>query len=334
MKSILTILTVFILLVSNFTFSSCKNCNGNKDKNNSKDNSVTDTGQSKDNSDDPYNSATDRYKNNSNNVSILDDPDLAKIKEHLQARGASPTEIEATMYIATEDFGKGIGRVIFDRDSRGVDHDGRQTTNSCGLYAVKRHLFVLGKHPDTGIGGDLWYQHTDAELRNYPTIDGSYGSGETIDASYIKTLMRELKVPGDYLEIYHRNIDGFRCVGFCHLRVSPDVLNAGRAKAEDLNARLLVEVNKVREIKQKTETSQDKKVLQDALTQIEVVEQVVMNIEKEAGALGERAFRLYGDNYNRALSPVGFRRVGLDAHMVMWWDISNIKTNIKTALST
>jgi hypothetical protein len=94
--------------------------------------------------------------------------------------------MEATMHIATEHFGEEIGCIqLYDNhyrynDSKG-DHDGPQTHNNCGVYAMKRMLFVLGKHPDTGIDEDLWYRYTDYELRDYLEIkwlgrDGYIGS--------------------------------------------------------------------------------------------------------------------------------------------------------------
>jgi hypothetical protein len=200
MRKILAILIAVVLLSLNFTFSSCKSCNKNKSKDSSKDNPIT-----------------DRDKDKSDNVSILDNPDLAKIKEHLQARGASPTEIEATMHIATEDLGEGIGRIVHIgghfvyKDSRGVDRDGRQTTNSCALYAMKRLLFVLGKHHGTGIDENLWYEYTDQELRDKLAAIAISGCenlnspGVTISNLDIWGLMVNVGIPIKYCRVYRRN---------------------------------------------------------------------------------------------------------------------------------
>jgi hypothetical protein len=98
---------------------------------------------------------------------------LTEVGKILYKRGCKANEIKEMMKIENEDFGmdvkdkKYIGHIVYWNNHyyyRG--HDRGYTYHNCGLYAMKRLLFVLGKHPDTGIGEDLWYRYTDKELRD------------------------------------------------------------------------------------------------------------------------------------------------------------------------
>jgi hypothetical protein len=64
----LAVFMAVVLLTSNFTFSSCKNCNGNKGKNNGKDNGKNDSVIGRDKDKNKGNSAADGDKGNSNNM--------------------------------------------------------------------------------------------------------------------------------------------------------------------------------------------------------------------------------------------------------------------------
>jgi hypothetical protein len=217
MKNILSILTAsFILLSSSFTFSSCKNCDGNKNKgkDNGKSNPITN--RDKDNPDNPVIDGDE-------DVPVLDDYDLIEVGRHLRDRGASDDEIKEMKKIATEDFGEDIGRVIFNgtnhyyyRDKRRDHHGQPAGTNDCALYAMKRFLFVLGRHPGTGIDKDLWYRHTDDQLREmiFESLGGELGykgheiikkHTETIESAYLKTLMRNVGIPPERCFIYYEN---------------------------------------------------------------------------------------------------------------------------------
>jgi hypothetical protein len=200
-KNILTVLTAVILFAFSFTFSSCKNCNGNKGK----DNSVIDRDQN------PDNPATDA----DGSVPALDGTALSEVEKHLRAHGASDAEIEATKHIATEHFGKKIGRIMWDnghfwyRDDAG-DHNGQPVGDgiNCGPYALKRLLFVLGRH--NIVDKNLWYQRTDMELREY--VSGKYRPGferfynETMSVHTLTKLIQKLVGnTSDYSWVYNKH---------------------------------------------------------------------------------------------------------------------------------
>jgi hypothetical protein len=176
----LAILVASVLLASSFTFSSCKNCNGNNGKNNP----VTYRDPSKDNS------------------------DLTEVGGYLKNKGASDTEIRAMTNIEKEDFDEEIGCVMWHNGhfwyrDRKRDHDGLQTPNNCGLYAIKRLLFVLGKHGR--VAENLWYKHTDQDLRDKlaKMLKGEKYKYQdnTIHGFYIRTLMRDIGVPIEYCRV-------------------------------------------------------------------------------------------------------------------------------------
>jgi hypothetical protein len=222
-KALILLTASFILFAFSFTFSSCKNCNGDKS--------------------DP---ALEGFS-----VSVLDNPALAKIKEYLRDKRVSQPEMEATMRIATEDFGEGIGRIMCDnghfwyRDGRRVDHDGLRTHNNCGLYAIKRMLFVLGKHSDTGIDEDLWYRYTDDELRCYfdkkwygrDVVHMEYNP--TLTPGFVSKLMRELGVEAKYCAIYDRHSNPVP-LDLPSPPPTQEELNAAKKKVDDIKARLQI----------------------------------------------------------------------------------------------
>jgi hypothetical protein len=125
-RKTLAILTLFVLLASSFTFSSCKNCAKSQNK------------------------PVERLQSGDKNATALDDFALFKVKEHLLAHNASDGEVEVMKKIGRENFGKEIGRIVFEfnhftyRDSTGV-HEGQSGNVNCALYAMKRYLFVLGR---------------------------------------------------------------------------------------------------------------------------------------------------------------------------------------------
>jgi hypothetical protein len=202
----LAILTAFILFAFSFTFSSCKNCNGNKGKDIDpvlNDSDLTEDGN-KGKDIDP----------------VLNDSDLTEVGKYLKRKGASDTEIREMMKIEKEDFGSDItdinrvGRIVYDtnhyyyRDSNGYPHNGQSGDGNCGLYAMKRLLFVLGKHGI--IGKNLWYENTDKDLRGMVvkmTGAGKYKHhSEMIGAPILRTLMRDnLNVLINYCEVYDRS---------------------------------------------------------------------------------------------------------------------------------
>jgi hypothetical protein len=149
-RSILTILTAFVLLVSSFTLSSCKDCG----KNDATDNATSDPS-------DPNNQITeDGYKNASGHA-------LTEAGKHLAGKGATAKEIMEMMKIEKECFGEN-GYIVFNghhywyEDSMGP-HEGQSGDANCGLYAIKRLLFVLGRKGI--VDKNLWYKYTDDDLR-------------------------------------------------------------------------------------------------------------------------------------------------------------------------
>jgi hypothetical protein len=200
MRKAFAILVASILF--GFTFSSCKSCN----KDGSEGNPITD----KDNLDNP---ATDGDES----AIVLNDSDLTEVGRYLKSKGASDTEIKAMMDIEKEDFGEGIGKIVHNGDNhfQYVDRNGQQyhegqTNANCGLYAMKRLLFVLGKRGEVEVSENLWYKHTDQELRdklaNMLKGEKFRFQDEYIDAIYLRTLMRDIEVPIEYCKIYGKNL--------------------------------------------------------------------------------------------------------------------------------
>jgi hypothetical protein len=224
MRKTLTLLTAAVALFAfSFMFSSCKNCNGNKgrDNGNSDDNPNGGNGQNQDNP------AEDGDKGD-------------------QAKVASEDEIKATMKIATEDFGSDvtdinhIGHIVYDdihyyyRDHNNRSHNGQSGSGNCGLYAMKRLLFVLGKYKL--VEEDLWYKYTDVELREkIVRITGAEKykcQSEIIGAPILRTLMRDIfKVPVKYNEIYDRSDQPIES-GFMPPLLSPDETDAHEVETE------------------------------------------------------------------------------------------------------
>jgi hypothetical protein len=222
MRKTLTIFITVILLAFSFTFSSCKNCNGNKGKDGGKDNP-----------DNPYNPAADGDKS----IPDIDDSALTEVGRCLKGKGASPQEIIEMMNIEKEDFGENIGRVIFNgtnhyyyRDDR-RDHHGQSGAANCGLYAMKRLLFVLGRHKI--VDEDLWCRHTDDQLREmiFELLGGELASEslriikehtEMISAGYLRTLMKNIGIPPERCLIYYENDE---IIPNIHASFCPDVLS-------------------------------------------------------------------------------------------------------------
>jgi hypothetical protein len=174
MKSILALLTAFVLF--GLTFSSCKACDKRDDNTN---NTPLDT----------------------SNSTVL-----SKVGKYLKNKGCDDLEIKAMMDIEKEDFGENIDRVMH----KGIhfwyeNHDKGGTHMNCGLYAMKRLLFVLGKHGL--VKEDLWYRYTDVELRdmlvNISGYEKDRKQSETIWINILKTLMRDVGVPEEYCKIDH-----------------------------------------------------------------------------------------------------------------------------------
>ncbi|GHT47514.1 hypothetical protein AGMMS49936_08390 [Endomicrobiia bacterium] len=102
--------------------------------------------------------------------------------------------------IEKEDFGENIERIVYENNHyyyRG--HDNGWTRKNCGLYAMKRMLFVLGKHNE--IDKNLWYKYTDSELRE---MDVGPNQDNPIFVGQLRTLMEDLGIPPKYREIHSR----------------------------------------------------------------------------------------------------------------------------------
>ncbi|GHT38483.1 hypothetical protein AGMMS49593_07920 [Endomicrobiia bacterium] len=105
--------------------------------------------------------------------------------------------------IEKEDFGKNIGRIIYWNNHYYYGgHDSGWTRKNCGLYAMKRLLFVLGKHDEVNKG--LWYRFTDSQLRE---LDLPANQDENIPLCLLRTLMNDLGVPAIYNKIYDKEGD-------------------------------------------------------------------------------------------------------------------------------
>ncbi|GHT39001.1 hypothetical protein AGMMS49593_09320 [Endomicrobiia bacterium] len=130
------------------------------------------------------------------------DVDISKseVGKYLKARGAGNAEIREMLKIEKEDFGENIERIVYENNHyyyRG--HDNGWTRKNCGLYAMKRMLFVLGKHDE--IDKNLWYKYTDSELRE---MDVGPNQDNDIFVGQLRTLMEDLGIPPKYREIHSR----------------------------------------------------------------------------------------------------------------------------------
>ncbi|GHT52681.1 hypothetical protein AGMMS49990_09330 [Endomicrobiia bacterium] len=146
----------------------------------------------------------EKDKNKTNPVVRVDEnTPKSKVEEYLKAKGADDAEIRQMLKIEKEDFGEDIGHIVYENNHYYYEgHDNGWTHCNCGLYAMKRLLFVLGKHDI--VDKDLWYRYTDSQLREMcSTPDQS----EHIIASILRTLMEDLGVPAEHNKIYDRDGD-------------------------------------------------------------------------------------------------------------------------------
>jgi hypothetical protein len=197
--SILTILIAsFILFGLSFTLSSCKACDKRDDNTN---NTSLDTS----------NSTSTNTTGNTTNIIVLSDLDtsnstvLSKVGKYLKNKGCDDLEIKAMMDIEKEDFGENINRVMrVGYHFWYENHCSGRTHLNCGLYAMKRLLFVLGKHGV--VDENLWYKYTDDELRdmiaNISGYEKNRNQSKFIEGNILKTLMRDVGVPERYCKIY------------------------------------------------------------------------------------------------------------------------------------
>jgi hypothetical protein len=130
---------------------------------------------------------------------------LTEVGKNLQARGCDENEIIQMMKIETENFEGRIDHVCWwSNHFYYYGHDNGQTHANCGLYAVKRLLFVLGKHKI--VNEDLWYRYTDAELRDIlVTIskdETDRNQNNIISAYRLVVLMNRLGIPAAYIGVY------------------------------------------------------------------------------------------------------------------------------------
>ncbi|GHT56281.1 hypothetical protein AGMMS50233_07750 [Endomicrobiia bacterium] len=150
----------------------------------------------------------EKDKNKTNPVVRVDeDTPKSKVEEYLEAKGADNAEIREMSKIEKEDFGEGIDHIVCENNHYYYkDHDNGWTHCNCGLYAVKRLLFVLGKHDI--VDKDLWYKYTDSQLREMlleiPEREKETNQNVTIRSNTLKTLMEDLGVPDDHCRIYGR----------------------------------------------------------------------------------------------------------------------------------
>jgi flagellar basal body-associated protein FliL len=222
-KKILAILVMLVLLILSFTLSSCKSCDKDKDENKADDPITTKASVDGDeNQDSPTIDAIDANESNSESApafDALDELALSEVAQHIRARGAGNAEIKATVNIGRGGFGEGIGSIVRKnghftyRNANGTPYEG-QTHYNCGLYAMKRFLFVLGRHGL--VDKNLWYEYTDQELRDklaeMPKGARLKSQGEPICARYLKTLMKDIKIPIGYCsKIYDYDLHSDIC---------------------------------------------------------------------------------------------------------------------------
>jgi hypothetical protein len=119
-----------------------------------------------------------------------------------------------TKNIATEYFGEEIGYIVCEgnhfyyKDSAG-DHDGQSGAANCGLYALKRLLFVLGRKDI--VAENLWYEYTDSQLREKiaKMVRAEYAREVVrpttlISARHLRKLMIDINIPSWYCDFYDR----------------------------------------------------------------------------------------------------------------------------------
>ncbi|GHT55289.1 hypothetical protein AGMMS50233_04980 [Endomicrobiia bacterium] len=176
---------VIAIALFGLVLSSCKGC-PHKEKDKNKTNPVVRVDE-------------DTPKSNTD-----EDTPKSKVEEYLKAKGADDAEIRQMLKIEKENFGEGIGHIVYDENNHYYyeGHDTGWTHCNSGLYAVKRLLFVLGKHGI--VDKDLWYRYTDSQLRQ---TDIALDECETIIPCTLKTLMEDLDVPASYRGIYDKNGD-------------------------------------------------------------------------------------------------------------------------------
>ncbi|GHT56788.1 hypothetical protein AGMMS50233_09390 [Endomicrobiia bacterium] len=153
----------------------------------------------------------EKDKNKTNPVVRVDEDDedilTTGVGKYLKAKGADNAEIRQVLKIEKEDFGEDIGHIVYENNHYYYEgHDNGWTHCNCGLYAVKRLLFVLGKHDI--VDKDLWYRYTDSQLREMlleiPERERETNQNVTIRSGILITLMDDLGVPADHCKIYGR----------------------------------------------------------------------------------------------------------------------------------
>jgi hypothetical protein len=135
---------------------------------------------------------------------------MSPVEMHLRDKGADDPEIEAMKNLGRQNFRKGIGSIVYEsshfnyRDVNGNHYEG-QTRDNCGLYALKRLLFVLGRYgkvPET-----LWYEYTDQELRDKLAVMSGgkkfVSQDKGIDILYLVKLMVNIGVPIEYCKVHY-----------------------------------------------------------------------------------------------------------------------------------
>jgi hypothetical protein len=226
MRKTLTILIAVVLLSLNFTFSSCKSCNKNKGKDDGDNNPITDRNQISevDMPEIEKHLCNPRYREHLQRTiaTPLSEVEISEVKRHLCDKGASNAEIEEMINIGRRGCVLGIGRIIvavpevkggvghfYYRDTKGTAYEGHTYAN-CGLYAMKRYLFVLGRHGE--VSKTLWYEYTDQELRDkmaaLPGGEKFRSQDSPMGDKYLVTLMISIDVPIHYCKVYCKTYGG------------------------------------------------------------------------------------------------------------------------------
>jgi hypothetical protein len=142
--------------------------------------------------------------------------ELSEVGKYLYSKGCAEYEISEMMKIEKEDFEGPIEHVIYHNyHFHYKHHDKGQTYANCGLYAVKRLLFALGKKGI--VAKDLWYKYTDVELRDMIVkISGDESDrnqGKVLDVWDVDRLMfRFLDVKPPYNGVWCFHDKSYHCM--------------------------------------------------------------------------------------------------------------------------
>ncbi|MDR1087492.1 MAG: hypothetical protein LBL16_04610 [Endomicrobium sp.] len=107
---------------------------------------------------------------------------LSEFRKRLEAEGRPMSEICGFMQLESENdyLAAPTGVIRYSRRHytyfvNNRNYDGQQTTNACGIWAVRRKLRHMARQNTPGVDGDAWWRLTDAQIRTILGNDMSNG---------------------------------------------------------------------------------------------------------------------------------------------------------------